>query len=124
MITNAEANRRGNARNRDQDTENYLFALDKFCEPKTVTKEEFRTRFPDKKQWHREVSLFDSPYAPFRRFKGHNALVPHALARRQFIQACDRLRHTRTGSETAPKLHLENVRHRLPGHGIKHGEFT
>ena len=82
MITNAEANRRGNARNRDQDTDNYLFALDKFCEPKTITKDEFRTRFPDKKQWHREVSLLNSPHGPFRRFKGHMAPESYALARR------------------------------------------
>ena len=51
--------------------ENYLLALDKFCEQKTITKEEFRKRFPDKKQWHREVSLLELPRAPFRRFEGY-----------------------------------------------------
>ena len=46
-------------------------------------------------------------------------VVSHALARRKFVQACDRLRLTRTRApEAARKLHLENLRHRLPGHGI------
>ena len=50
-----ESNRRGAARDRDHDVDNYLFGLDKFCEPKTITKKEFRERHPGKKKWHKEL---------------------------------------------------------------------
>lgn len=55
VITNEESNRRGLERARDLNTDNYLFGLDKFCEPQTITKAEFKANHPDKKTWHRAM---------------------------------------------------------------------
>ena len=55
VITNEESNRRGLARARDQNADNYLFGLDKFCQPKTITRTAFRQDYPDKRPWHRKL---------------------------------------------------------------------
>ena len=54
VITDDESIERGAIRARDLDSNNYLFALDKFCEPPTITKADFRIKYPEKKAWHRE----------------------------------------------------------------------
>ena len=55
MITNEESNRRGRIRARDQNAENYLFGLDKFCQPQTITRTAFKKDHPDKRAWHRKM---------------------------------------------------------------------
>ena len=55
VITNEESNRRGLERARDLNADNYLFGLDKFCEPETITKAEFKEKYSDKKIWHRAM---------------------------------------------------------------------
>lgn len=53
IITNDEANRRGEVRRKGDD--NYLFGLDKFVEPAKIPKSEFRIKYPEKMAWHRQL---------------------------------------------------------------------